>query len=174
METLKDKNSVRLINGEKIKNGLKFYCVTFKTPLSPYSVVKHFKTKIHLDNVAGTTKVKISNDTPGYCNICNTRYINKNKHNESDGHNEKDNQYELLGGKWRDIVNELGLDHNMKYNQIMISSSDNEDPRFLEALEALYKIHPHLKFNTFDVIRYTKPTDEQLEENEFTLRLMTS
>ena len=55
----------------------------------------------------------------------------------------------------------------------MISSSDDEDPRFLEALEALHNIHPHIKFNTFDVVRYTKPTDEQLEGNVFTFRLMT-
>ena len=54
----------------------------------------------------------------------------------------------------------------------MISSSDYEDPRFLEALDALYSKHPHINFNTFDVVRYTKPTDEQLEENEFTFRLM--
>ena len=60
----------------------------------------------------------------------------------------------------------------MKHNQIILTSSDYEDPRFLEALEALYNIHPHIKFNTFDVVRYTKPRDE-LEENEFTFRLMT-
>ena len=45
METLKDKNSVRLINGEIIKNGLKIYCVTFKTPLSPHSVDKPLKQR---------------------------------------------------------------------------------------------------------------------------------
>ena len=55
----------------------------------------------------------------------------------------------------------------------MISSTDYEDPRFLEALEALHNIHPHIKFNAFDVVRYTKPTDEQLEGNEFTFWLMT-
>ena len=37
----------------------------------------------------------------------------------------------------------------------------------------MYIIHPHIKFNTFDVLRYTKPTDEQLEESEFNLRLIT-
>ena len=55
----------------------------------------------------------------------------------------------------------------------MISSSDYEVPRFLEALEALYNIHPNINFNTFEVVRYTKSTDEQLEENEFTFRLIT-
>ena len=61
----------------------------------------------------------------------------------------------------------------MKYNQIMTSSSDHEDPRFLEALEAMHNIYPHKYFNTFDVVKYTKPTDEQLEEKEFTFSLMT-
>ena len=61
----------------------------------------------------------------------------------------------------------------MKHIQIIITSSDDEDPRFLEALEVLHNIHPHIKLNTFDVVRYTKPTDEKLEENEFTFRLMT-
>ena len=75
--------------------------------------------------------------------------------------------------KWRDKVNELGLDHNMKHNQIIISSSDYEDPRFLEALEAMHNTNPHIKFNTFDVVRYKKPTDDKIEENEFTFRLMT-
>ena len=70
-------------------------------------------------------------------------------------------------------VKELGFDHNMKHSQIIISSSDYEDPRFLEALEALHNIHPHIKFNTFDVVKYTKPTDDKIEENEFTFRSMT-
>ena len=61
----------------------------------------------------------------------------------------------------------------MKYNQITISSSDYEDPRIFEAVEAMHNIHHHIKFNTFDVVRYTKPTDDKLEENEFTFRLMT-
>ena len=37
----------------------------------------------------------------------------------------------------------------------------------------MHNIHPHIKFNTFDVVKYTKPTDDKLEENEFTFRLMT-
>ena len=37
----------------------------------------------------------------------------------------------------------------------------------------MYNIHPHIKFNTFDVVKYTKPTDDKLEENEFTFRRMT-
>ena len=56
----------------------------------------------------------------------------------------------------------------MKHNQIIVTSTDYEDPRFLEALEALHNIHPHIKFNTFDVVPYTKPTDDKLEENDFT------
>ena len=36
----------------------------------------------------------------------------------------------------------------------------------------MYNIHPYIKFNTFDV-KYTKPTDDKVDENEFTIRLMT-
>ena len=68
----------------------------------------------------------------------------------------------------------------MRHNQIIITSRDYEDPKFLIALEALYKIHPYIKFNSFDVVKYTKPTDDlrssftnQIEENEFTFMLMT-
>ena len=61
----------------------------------------------------------------------------------------------------------------MKHNQIIITSSNYEDPKFLNTLESLHNIHPHIKFNTFDVVNYTKPTDDKLEENEFTFRLMT-
>ena len=60
----------------------------------------------------------------------------------------------------------------MKYNQIMITAGNYEDPKFLNVLEAMYNIHPHIKFNTFDVVKYTKLTDDKLEENEFTFRLM--
>ena len=83
------------------------------------------------------------------------------------------NRKKLVDKKWRDKVSELGLDHNMKYNQIIITSSNYEDPKFLNILESLHNIHPHIKFNTFDVIKSTKPTDDKLEENEFTFRLMT-
>ena len=55
----------------------------------------------------------------------------------------------------------------------MITSSNYEDPKFLNVLEAMYNIHPHIKFNTFDVVKYTKPTHDKLEENEITFRLMT-
>ena len=61
----------------------------------------------------------------------------------------------------------------MKHKQIIVTSTDYEDPRFLEALEALHNIIPHIRFNNFDVVRYTKSTDDKLEENEFTFRLMT-
>ena len=149
---------------------------------------QHSKTKMHLDNVNckdkdtendnisennGETWSETHNITDGYCNICNTRYKNKNEHNESDEHKENFKQKKLVDKKWRDKVNELGLDHNMKYNQIVITSSKYEDPKFLKVLEAMYNIHPHFKFNTFDVVKYTKPTDDKLEENEFTFRLMT-
>ena len=48
----------------------------------------------------------------------------------------------------RDKVNELGLDHNMKYSQIMITSSNYEDFKFLNVSEEMYNIHPHIKFKT--------------------------
>ena len=67
----------------------------------------------------------------------------------------------------------MGLDHNMKYNQIMIASSNYEDIKFLNLLEAMYNIYPHIKFNNFDVVKYAKPTVDKLEENEFTIRLRT-
>ena len=172
--TLKHKNNVRLNDGEIIKNGDKFDCITCKTSLSQYSVEQHFKTKMHLDNVVGITKDNDNDrDSSGYCGICNTRYGNKNEHNESDHHKEKVKQKKLTDRKWREKVNELGLDHNMKHNQIIITSSDHEDPKFLNILESLHNIYPYIKFNTFDVVKYTKPTDDQIEENEFTFRLMT-
>ena len=55
----------------------------------------------------------------------------------------------------------------------MITSSNYEDIKFLNVLEEMYNIHPHIKFNTFDVVKYTKPTDDKLEENEFTFKIMT-
>ena len=144
---------------------------------------------MHLDNVEGKDKDDVEGkdlrgglachgqspftDKIGYCNICNTRYHNRKKHIESEQHNKNDKEKKLGDGKWREKVNELGLDHNMKQNQIIIFSSNYEDPRFLEALEALQNIHPHIKFNTFDVVRYTKTTDDRLKENEFTFTLMT-
>ena len=51
MDTLKHRNNVRLVNGEVIKNGSKFECVTCKSTLRQYSVDQHLKTKKHLDNV---------------------------------------------------------------------------------------------------------------------------
>ena len=113
------------------------------------------------------------NKTEGHCNLCNTRYNNKNEYKESDEHKEIVNQKKLVDGKWRDKIIELGLDHNMKYNQLKTTSSNYEDTKFLNVLETMYSIHPHIKFKTFDVVKYTKPTDDKLEENEFTFRLMT-
>ena len=46
-----------------------------------------------------------------------------------------------------------------------------EEPKFLEALEAIHNIYQHIKFRTFDEVRYRKYTDETLEESEFTFRL---
>ena len=144
---------------------------------------QHLKTKMHLDNVNGKYKdidkdngetwSETHNITEGYCNICNTRYNNKKEPNGSDEHKENVKQKKLDDKKWRDKISELGLDHNMKHNQIIITSSNYEDPKFLNILESLHNIHPHIKFNTFDVVKYTKPTDDKLEKNEFTFRLMT-
>ena len=160
--TLKHRNNVRLVTGELVKNGSKFDFVICKTSLSQYSVDQHLKTKMHLDNITGKSKDNISKDQPssftditeGYCNICNTRYNDKNEHNESEEHKENNNQKKLVDKKWRDKVSELGLDHNMKHNQIIITSSNYEDPIFLNILESLHNIHPHIKFNTFDVVKY--------------------
>ena len=98
--TLKHKNNVRLNDGEIIKNGDKFDCITCKTSLSQYSAEQHFKTKMHLDNVVGITKDNDNDrDSSGYCGICNTRYGNKNEHNESDHHKEKVKQKKLTDRK---------------------------------------------------------------------------
>ena len=183
VKTLKHRNNVRLVNGEIVKKGSKFDCVTCKTTLSQYSVDQHLKTKMHLDNVEGkdlrsslTDKnidKDITNDNmaDGYCDGCNTRYNNKKEHSGSDEHKQNVKQKKLVDKKWIDKVSELGLDHNMKHNQIIITSSNYKDPKFLNILESLHNIHPHIKFNTFDVVKYTKPTDDKLEEYEF--RLMT-
>ena len=192
MVTLKHRNNVRLVNGEIVKSGSKFDCAICMTSLSQYSVDQPSKTKMHMDNDnlrSGFTDGKdlrnsltdkdidkyITKDNmaDGYCNICNTRYNNKKEHSGSDEHKENVKQKKLVDKKWRDKVSELGLDHNMKHNQIIITSSNYEDPKFLNILESLHIIHPHIKFNTFDVVKYTKPTDDKLEENEFTFSLMT-
>ena len=55
----------------------------------------------------------------------------------------------------------------------MITSSNYEDIKFLNVLGEMYNIHPNIQFNTFDAVKYTKLTDDKLEENEFTFRLMT-
>ena len=189
---LKHRNNVGLVNGEIVKNGSKFDCVICKTSLSQYSVDQHLKTKMPLNNVEGKdlrsslTDKDIDKDitkdlqssfteniTEGYCEVCNTRYDNKKEHSGSDEHNENVKQKKPIEKKWRDKVSGSGLDHNMKHNQIIITSSNYEDPKFLNILESLHNIHPHLKFSTFDVVKYTKPTDDKLEENEFTFRLMT-
>ena len=87
--TLKHRSNVRRVNGEIIKIGSKFDCVTCKTTLSQYSVDQHLKTKMHLENVEGNDKdidkditkdLQISftdNITDGYCDVCNKRYNKK-------------------------------------------------------------------------------------------------
>ena len=37
----------------------------------------------------------------------------------------------------------------------------------------MYNIYSHFKYDTFDIVKYTKPTDDKLKENDFTFRLMT-
>ena len=95
IETLKHRNNVRLVNGEIIKNGSKFECVTCKSTLSQYIENQHLKTKMHLDNVnprssftdgkdkdinedlqSSFTDSTISKDNSGYCITCNNRYNN--------------------------------------------------------------------------------------------------
>ena len=49
VETLNHRNNKRLINGEILKNGFKFDCVTCKTSMSQYNVDQHLKTKMHLE-----------------------------------------------------------------------------------------------------------------------------
>ena len=133
---------------------------------------------MHLDNVNDKDRdidkdITKYNITEGNCDVCNTRYNNKKEHSGSDEHKENVKQKNFDDKKWRDKVSELRLDHNMKHNQIIITSSNYEDPKFLNILESLHNIHLHIKFNTFDAVKYTKPTDDKLEENEFTFRLMT-
>ena len=116
--TLKHKNNVRLNSGEIKKNGDRFEFVTCETSLSQYIVDQHFKTKTHLDNInprSGFTDGKDKDndkdkdrdngkdkDTSGYCQIFNTRYDNKRKHNESDENKQNDKQKKLTDGKWRE------------------------------------------------------------------------
>ena len=58
----------------------------------------------------------------------------------------------------------------MSFHQITLASTDYSDPIFINTLHI---IHSHIKFNTFDVEKCTKPTDQELEEHELTFRLMT-
>ena len=55
----------------------------------------------------------------------------------------------------------------------MITSSNYDNPKLSEALETLHNIHLQIRFNSFDVVKYTKLEDDKLEEHEFTFRLMT-
>ena len=115
VEIFKHTNDVKINNGEIIKNGLKFDCVTCETSLRQYSVDQHFKTKTQLDNVNGMDKdniiFKVNNITEystisrdlrssftdnatsrDYCDICNTRNGIKKKHIESEQHKENDKE----------------------------------------------------------------------------------
>ena len=49
----------------------------------------------------------------------------------------------------------------MRRNQKTVTSKNYGSHRLLEALEALYKIYPHIKFNTFDVVQYANPTKKK-------------
>ena len=46
--------------------------------------------------------------------------------------------------------------------------------KFLQILEAVHNIHPHIKFNTCVAVKYKKSTDDKLEEIEFMFKLMTA
>ena len=127
--TLNYRNNVRFVNAEIVKNGSKFDCAISKTSLSQYSVDQHLKTKMHLDNVAVKSKDQHSglidkDKTGGYCDVCNTRFNNKKKHSGSDEHKKNVKQKKLVEKKWEEKVRELGLDHNMRHNQLIITSSN--------------------------------------------------
>ena len=109
IERLKHRNNVTIVSGEKITKGSKFECATCKSTLIQYSVDQHLKTKMHLDNLEGKDKDKDkdnnitedstkSEDSIGYCNICNTRYNNKNKHYKTDDIKKMLNRKNLLMG----------------------------------------------------------------------------
>ena len=125
VKTLKHRNNVRLVNAEIVKNGSKFDCAICKTSLSQYRVDQHLKTKMHLDNDAGESTDKqgglIDKDNPdGYCDVCNTRFKNKKEHSGSDEHKENVKQKKHVEKKWEEKVLELGLDHSMRHNQLII------------------------------------------------------
>ena len=61
----------------------------------------------------------------------------------------------------------------MRHNQVTVNSKNYEDAIFLETLEALHNILPHIKFNTIDVVRYTKPIVDKLAQNEVTFGQMS-
>ena len=123
--TLKHRNIVRFVNAEIVKNGSKFDCAICRTSLSQYSVDQHLKTKMHLDIVAVKSTNQqsglIDKDKPdGYCNVCNTRFNNKKEHSGSDEHKENVKQKKHVEKKWEEKVLELGLDHSMRHNQLII------------------------------------------------------
>ena len=153
----------------------KFKCEECNEELALKNYSCHIQSLKHKKSKDKDINKDITKDniTEGYCDVCITRYNTKTEHSGSDEHKENVKQKKLDDKKWRDKVRESGLDHNMKHNQIIITSSNYEDPKFLNILESLHNIHPHIKFNTFDEIKYTRPTDDKLEENEFFFRLMT-
>ena len=61
----------------------------------------------------------------------------------------------------------------MRFNQITLASSNYNHPTFANTIKTLHDIYPHINLNTFDVVKYTKPTDQETEENEFIFRLMS-
>ena len=77
---------------------------------------------MHLDNANGVTKdLRISSTdnnitdnnniseeyktSTGYCRIWNTKYNNKNKHEETDSHKQSVNDRKLVYERWREKVN---------------------------------------------------------------------
>ena len=54
----------------------------------------------------------------------------------------------------------MGIDQNVRPNQIKVISKNYEDPNFLGAIDAINNIHPHIILNTCDIVWHTKPIDE--------------
>ena len=105
------------------------------------------------NNVTEDSTISKDNTTStGNCDICNTRYNNKNKHDGSDDNEENVKQKKLADVMWREKIEELGLDHNIKFSKIRITSGNYEVPKFLIVSEAMYNINSHNKFTTFDVV----------------------
>ena len=108
------------------------------------------------------------NITKCYCKICNTRYINKDKQYKSDQHNDNVSERKFLKEELKMRVEDLGKNHLMGYNNTTFSSTDDNEPKNATVLQTLRNVHPNIEFFTFYFVKSTKPTDEKLEEHEFT------